>query len=103
MELLTPAQATRFIRAKHGPALSLMLTRHARDRMLERGLIVGDLLHLIQHGFVHDDGEETTRPGCYKYKMECRTPNSGGRTVRIGVIPFPAETIKGITVMWADE
>jgi uncharacterized protein DUF4258 len=94
---------SRFVRAKHGLALNLMLTKHARDRMLQRGLIVGDLLHIIRHGFVHEDGEESTRPGCYKYEMECRTPNSGGRTVSIVLIPFPTETIKVVTVMWSDE
>lgn len=100
---LTPAQATKFIRSKYGTALNLMITKHARERMLQRDLIVGDILHIIRYGFVHDEGEESTRPGAYKYSMECTTPNSGGRTVKIVVIPFPGDGVKVITVMWADE
>lgn len=102
-EPLDPARATRFIRGLLGPSLKLRYTRHARERMLQRELIIGDLLHVIKHGFVHERGEESSRPGLFKYTMECITPNSGGRTVRVVLIPSSNGSIKVITLMWADE
>src|SRR3954465_10219142 len=87
MEALRPAAATRFIRGKSGPALGLRYTKHARERMLARGLIVSDVLHIIKYGFVHEEPQQSTREGLYRYKMECVTPNSNGRTVRLVLIP----------------
>lgn len=98
-----PAAATRFIRGLYGGSLELMYTKHARDRMAERDLIVSDLLHVIRHGFVYERGVQSTREGVYKYEMECVTPNSKGRTVRLVLIPLKKGGIKIVTVMWADE
>jgi hypothetical protein len=103
MELLGPAAATRFIREKFGPSLGLRYTKHARERMQERGLIVSDVLHVIKQGFVYEEGEPSTREGIFRYKMECVTPNSNGRTVRLILIPSQSCWIKVVTVMWVDE
>ena len=103
MELLDPAAATRFIRGLYGPSLGLRYTRHARDRMIERGLIVSDVLHVIRHGFVYERGEQSTRDDLHKYQMECVTPNSNGRTVRLVLIPSSSGWIKVVTVMWVDQ
>jgi Domain of unknown function (DUF4258) len=100
---LPPAAATRFIRGLHGPMLALRYTKHARERMFERELIVGDILHVIKNGFVYEEGESSTRPGFFRYRMECVTPNSNGRTVRLVIIPSENHSIKVVTVMWADE
>jgi hypothetical protein len=102
-EPLEPPAATRFIRGLCGPSLDLRYTKHARERMLIRGLIVGDVLHVIKHGFVYEKGEPSTRSGLFRYQMECVTPNSQGRTVRLILIPSPNCSIKVVTVMWADE
>jgi len=102
-EPLEPAAATRFIRSLHGASLNLRYTRHVRERLEERGLIVGDILHIIKHGFVYERGETSTRLGLFKYQMECVTPNSNGRTVRIVIIPSLSCSIKVVTIMWADE
>jgi hypothetical protein len=102
-EPLDPAAATRFICGLLGPSLKLRYTRHARERMSERGLIVGDLLHIIKHGFVYEEGEQSTRPGLFKYAMDSITPNSGGRTVRVVLIPSSNGSIKVVTLMWVDE
>lgn len=74
-----------------------------RARMLERGLIVGDILHVIKNGFVYEEGEPSTRPGLFRYRMECVSPNSHGRTVRLVIIPSENHSIKVVTVMWAAE
>lgn len=106
--LLTPAKATECIRAKIEPHLSLHWTRHAKEQLLTRGLIMRDILHALKNGFVHEEGQPATRSGFFKYKMECVTPNSGGRTVVVVVIPSQADALKIVelkivTVMWKDE
>ena len=71
--------------------------------MLERDLIMGDALHVLKHGFVYEEAEPAMR-GFFKYKMECNTPNSNGRTVRVVVIPSVNKAaFKIVSVMWADE
>ena len=71
--------------------------------MESRGLIMGDVLHVLKTGFVYDQAQESTKKGVYKYCMECNTPNSGRRTVRIVVIPSTENAVKIVTVMWKDE
>jgi hypothetical protein len=71
--------------------------------MAERSLIVSDVLHVIRHGFVYKRGEQSTRDGVYKSEMECVTPNSNGRVLRLVLIPSPSNWIKIMTVMWADQ
>ena len=100
----SPARATEEIRAKaRDPAFQLVWTKHAKERLEERNLIMSDVLYLLKNGFVHEEGEDTTRPGCYKYKMESVTPNSQGRTVCAVVIPDKSCLSKVVTVMWKDE
>lgn len=60
---------------------------HARDRLTERNLIMSDVLFVLKNGFVHTNAVKSTREGYHKYAIECRSPNSGGREVRIIVIP----------------
>lgn len=100
---LSPREATEAIRAKVEIDLEIKFTRHARERLYERDLIMGDILHILKFGYVHNEGEESTQRGLYKYEMESTTPNSGGKTVRIVVIPSSDNTIKLVTIMWADE
>ena len=99
-----PADATRRIRDKVTPALQLMLTRHAKDRLQERDLLISDVLHVLRQGTVYETAEPATRPGLFKYQMERTTPNSNGRSVRLVVIPSPTNaTIKVVTIMWVDK
>lgn len=71
--------------------------------MAERKLLMGDILHVLKNGYVFEDGQPTTQAGCFKYRIECTTPNSGGRTVRVVLIPSSSDAIKIVTVMWRDE
>jgi hypothetical protein len=64
---------------------------------------MGDVLHVLKHGFVYDKAQPTTQEGCFKYVMETSTPNSGGRTVRVVLIPSSSNAIKVVSVMWKDE
>lgn len=100
----SPAQATERIRSIAGGEHSLSYKRHALDQMNERGLLTGDILYLLKNGFVYVDPEESTRKPYWKYQMQCRTPNSNNREVRVVVIPdWKRKGFKLITVMWADE
>lgn len=100
----TPTQATERIRKKAlDRAFDLGLRQHAKEQMAERNLIMGDVLYVLQRGFVFEEPEPAKTKGSYKYKMECHTPNSGGRKVRVIVIPQPPPTVVVVTVMWVDE
>ena len=85
--------------------MALAWTRHARERMAERNLLMSDILHVLKNGFVYDAPQPSTRPGFYRYAMQAQTPNSGNREVRVIVIPDPAGcgSLKIVTVMWVDE
>lgn len=99
-----PAAATACLRAMVGPHLELVLTKHSKEQIVARRLLVGDILHVLRYGFVYEKAENSTRAGYYKYQMECTTPNSEVRTVRIVVIPSLKENmIKVVTVMWKDQ
>ncbi|MBO6635190.1 DUF4258 domain-containing protein [Parvibaculum sp.] len=100
---LEPSRATDFIRGKVNVHLEVCLTQHAKDQMAERELIMGDVTHVLKHGFVLENGEPATQPGLFKYKMDCSTPNSNGRDVRVVVIPTQSCMVKIVTVMWVDE
>jgi hypothetical protein len=100
---MTPRRATELLRSKVGPDLELRWTKHARERLRQRGLVIGDVLHILRYGYVFDEAEPASSPGHMKYRMECKTPNSGGRTVAIVVIPSASNWIKLVTVMWKDE
>jgi len=101
----SPADATEIIRNIARGRGQTALTRHASERMRERGLIMGDVLYVLKNGFVHDEPVECERTqGFFRYAIESTTPNSNGRTVRVIVIPDPARggALKIVTVMWKD-
>ena len=100
---LSPAKATEAIRSKIGPTLGVYWTRHAKDQMAARDLLMGDVLYVLKHGFAYEEAERATEIGLFKYQMESVTPNSGGRTVRVVVIPSMSCDVKIVTVMWKDE
>ena len=97
----TPTEATERICAKaRDNSLTLCLTDHAKEQMLERELIISDIIYVLENGFVYDVAEPATQTGYFKYRMESETPNSGRRSVRVVVIPHPTPTLKIVTVMW---
>ena len=64
---------------------------------------MSDVLYVLKQGFVYDEAQESSRPDCFKYKIETRSPNSGSRTVRVIALPDAVRcTIKVVTVMWVD-
>ncbi|WP_432417043.1 hypothetical protein [Mesorhizobium australicum] len=62
------------------------------------------MLHALRFGNVHRAPAPATRPGHFRYQIECRTPNSGSRSIGIVVVPAKDECLLTIvTVMWLDE
>ena len=100
----SPSKATQEIRKRARAADFTIWPRdHAIERMEERGLFMGDVLHILKNGFVYNDPEPSTREGLYKYAIEGKSPNSVNRDVRLIVIPEPdRNALKLITVMWVD-
>lgn len=102
------SDATLIIRAiASNPLCTFSYTKHVKERLVERGLIMSDLLFVLKNGFVYEaplQSDESTIKGHFKYKIECQTPNSGSRTLRAVVIPDEKSCqIKSITIMWRDE
>nr|WP_316653488.1 DUF4258 domain-containing protein [uncultured Gellertiella sp.] len=104
-EAWTPGVATDHIRAiAHDHSLTIAYKQHAKDRLEERNLIISDVLYALKNGFVYREGVPATRPGFFRYRVECRTPNSGSRAIGVVVIPNRAGCyLKIVTVMWIDE
>lgn len=105
MQPWKPSEATREInRIAQNRELDLSYTKHAKDRLSERNLLISDLLYVLRNGFVYEDPEQATLPNLYKYKIEGQSPNSGARTLRIVAIPEEKSVqIKVVTIMWRDE
>ncbi|WP_434729889.1 DUF4258 domain-containing protein [Rhizobium binae] len=100
-----PGIATEKIRGiAKSPKLAITYKLHAIDRMAERGLINSDVLYALTNGFVYQKAIPATRPDLYRYRIECKTPNSGNRVVGVVVIPaVNGSLLKIVSVMWIDE
>lgn len=100
-----PSLATDEIRAiARSKSLNVSYRLHAQDRLKERNIIVSDVLYALRYGFVYNEAIPATRPGMFRYRVECKTPNSNSRP--IGVVVIPAKVgclLKIVSVMWIDE
>lgn len=84
--------------------MNIAYSRHSRERLEQRGLIISDVLYVLKNGFVHQDPVPATRSGLYKYAMESWCPNGGNRTIRVIVVPDKKSLfLKIVSVMWVDE
>ena len=99
-----PSKATSMIRQYARGKFDISYKRHAVERMDERGLIKSDVLHVLKNGFVYAEATPAKTMGYFRYAIEGSSPNSGGRTLRIIVIPsLRRAEIKVVTIMWVDE
>ena len=81
----------------------LAYTRHAKHRMVERDIVVSDLMYILARGHIVEEPTESTQPGYCKYKICGKSPNSGTREICLIVIPDPGKpAAKVVTVMWRD-
>jgi hypothetical protein len=67
--------------------------------MADRGLITGDLLHLLKTGFVYEEPVSSTRDGYFKYTVEGTTPNSNGKSLAAIVIPDGCKKMKVVELV----
>jgi len=102
---MSPRQATEHIRnCARNDEFDIHWTGHAKVQMKERSLFMGDVLYILKNGFIHEEAVPATRVGSFKFKMECKTPNSNNRAVRVVIIPFSGQcAAKVVSVMWVDE
>ena len=100
-----PAKATAEIRKRaRASDLKPWWTTHLKERLAERDLIIGDVLHVLKYGFVYEQPKESSRGNLFKYLIDGKSPNSGNRELRVVAIPEPDKNeIKVVTVMWVDE
>jgi len=95
--------AARYIRqmARNGD-LELNKTRHAEQRMSERGIDDKELRYVLRNGDVIGEPEPCPQAGLFKYKIQAQMPKRGAYVIRAVVVPY-LETlcIMVITVMWA--
>ena len=81
----------------------LAYTRHAAERLQERGILISDVNHVLMHGYIGEEPVRSSRQGYCKYKICSKSPNSGNREICLIVIPDPKRSaIKVVTVMWKD-
>jgi len=101
----SPAKATETIRCyAKNLSLDIAYKAHCKQRLLERELTIGDVLHVLMTGFIYADPVPATQVGRFKYAMEGTSPNSKGRSLRVIVIPSQCRPeLKIVTVMWVDE
>src|SRR5271157_4423824 len=83
----SPADATDSIRAIARGNFDLHWKRHSKERLIQRGLFVSDLLYVLKNGFVFENAVQSTREGFYKYCIEYSTPNTNQRSLKVVVIP----------------
>jgi hypothetical protein len=100
-----PAVATAEIRRiANSEHLTLSYRTECIEQLAHRGIIIGDVLHVLKSGFVYQLPEPTTREQCFKYLVESKTPNSGNRLIRVVAIPDADKCwLKVLSVMWVDE
>jgi hypothetical protein len=67
--------------------------------MADRGLITGDLIHLLKTGFVYEEPIASTRDGYFKYTVEGTTPNSNGKSLKAVVIHDGCRNMKVVELV----
>ena len=101
----TPAKATERLRAMaRSGTLKLHWTGAVKEKLKLIDLSMGDALHVLESGFVHQPSVPASRNGMFKYCMEAPTPNSNNRIVRVVVIPSEQKgVVKIVDVQWVDD
>lgn len=98
-----PTKATDFIRKiAKSDDFDIHYTKHAKERMYERDIILDDVLHVLNFGYIYKEGKKTTQKNHLSYEIECKSPT--GREIKVVFITdLKKAEIKIKTVMWKDE
>lgn len=104
LSLRVTTNATHRVRAiASHPALSVTLTHHAKQRMLERGITMRDIMRIAETGDVLEEPRPTTRDNIFKYVVSGYSLDNGKRKVCLVIIPVGDTELKIVTVYWDDE
>lgn len=99
VQALEPEEATKRIRRMTRKGVDLSWTEDVKEAIKERGLVMGDLHHVLRKGIVLTAGVPCTRQGFFKYVIESRTPNFIGQNLKLMVIIGNGDGIKVCEVM----
>lgn len=106
-ELKSLAEVTKIVwKMAHSDELSLVIKKHASERMVERGITTLDIIHVLKTGHVEERQEESTVPNLYKYVMVGNSVQETFRSLKLVIIPDEKRCgvkIDIISVMWRDE
>lgn len=72
LKALSPVEAHEAIEQLLARPAPLVLTQHARTRMMERRFTTDDILHVLQHGTVDPIPSWNDRGGTWTYKVSYR-------------------------------
>lgn len=89
----------------------LHISKHARERIEQRSIIMSDVLHLLKYEHVEPQRQKATirnmswhQHKLWRYAITGYTPNSDRRRLQsIVIIPDEKGGIKIVTIMWQDE
>lgn len=96
---LTSTAAQKRIQLISKTTASVGLSFHAKERMAERDINVGDIYRILREGHIHDQPELTAR-GDWKCKVTLKL--RGRRTASVIVALHPTEKLTVVTVEWED-
>jgi hypothetical protein len=96
---LTSSAAQKRIQQISKTTASVGLSFHAKGRMAERDINVGDIYRILREGHVTDEPEPTQR-GDWKCKVTLKL--RGRRTAGVVVALHPTQKLTVVTVEWED-
>jgi hypothetical protein len=82
---LLPVEAHEAIERLLARPASLVLTQHARARMMERRFTTDDILRVLQHGTVDPSPSWDDRGGTWTYKLSYRDLDGDPLTVVVAL------------------
>jgi hypothetical protein len=96
---LTAKAATLIIRDRARVTANVILTDHAQEQMVDRGVTAPEVYGILREGAVFD-APVLTEVGEWKAEIEMRMP--GGRDVAVVTVMSHANRLVVVTVMWKD-
>jgi hypothetical protein len=96
---LTPGVATERINALANDTFNIGLTVHAKKQMELRGVVIGDVFQILQHGSVE---REPVKGNKGEWKCNVERKIKGQRVAVVVTAIVRDELLEVITVMWKD-
>lgn len=91
-----PHEATRVLRRIIGTGATIRRSRHLLSRLTDRGIDMGDVLHVLRKGTISDPPEPNPNTGSYTYRVRGR--DCEGKDLVVVVVFASASTLILVTV-----